>query len=362
MIYLGYIAFALAMVQLFVVIVNLIYPQKLRSRPQGRGEMVSVLVPARDEEGNIGNLLSDLISQTYIYTEILVYDDLSSDRTPEIVNHFSCSDRRVRLINGLELPGGWLGKNHGCYRLAEKAAGRHFLFLDADVRVENDFIQKIVRFAREKEVQLLSIFPVQRMKTAGEWLTVPLMNYILLSLLPLILVRKSRRPSLSAANGQCMLFEAGIYRKLQPHKNMKNSRFEDIDIARSYKRSGMKVACLASAREVSCRMYGGYNDAVKGFSKNVTGFFGNSLTFALLFWIMTTFGIIPVILVFSPPLVLAYISVILITRALVALISNQDIQINLLAFIPQQLSLGVIIFRSFLNEYYGKYLWKGRTI
>ncbi|PKP35170.1 MAG: glycosyl transferase family 2, partial [Bacteroidetes bacterium HGW-Bacteroidetes-15] len=192
--------------------------------------LVSVLIPARDEEQNIGKLLSGIIKQTYWNIEVIVYDDQSIDKTSVIVEEFSSADNRISLLKSNGLPKGWLGKNHACHVLAQSAKGDYLLFLDADVMVSPHFIENAVYYAQRKRIVLLSMFPRQELQSLGEKLVVPSMNWILLSLLFLRLVRWSKRRSLAAANGQMMMFDAKVYRDNQWHEQVKSSPVEDISI------------------------------------------------------------------------------------------------------------------------------------
>jgi hypothetical protein len=200
------------------------------------------------------------------------------------------------------------------------------------------------------------------MITWGEKMTVPVMNYILLTLLPLILVRKSRFPSLTAANGQFMLLNSAIYRSLHLHEKMKNNLVEDIEIARYLKKERFKIACLAGDSSIQCRMYSGPKDAVWGFSKNVAAFFGNSITLAFIFWLITSFGFLFVLHSLSFPLFLTYILIYILTRIIVSVISEQNTAENLLFIFPQQISFGLFIYASFTNMKNKTYHWKGRDI
>ncbi len=359
--YLAYIVAGFTIVQLLISLFNLIFNQKL-SKPTELNDLVSVIIPARDEENNINHILSDLQMQDYHNIEVIVFNDQSTDKTADIVEQYAKKDPRIKLLSSSGLPANWLGKNYACHIGSQHARGLYYLFLDADVRISNDLIIRTAYFLEKEKLGLLSIFPKQTMRTFGEYLTIPIMNYILLTLLPLKMVRKSNFASISAANGQFMLFNADIYQKYKPHEIMKNQKVEDIEIARYLKKQQIKIACLASNSDVSCRMYNNYRDAVTGFSKNVTTFFGNSTVLALLFWLVTTFGSIPVFLVYKIKGLLIYTIFVIITRLFVSLASNQSIILNILFHIPQQITVGYIILRSIQNKYYRKYKWKGRNI
>ena len=362
MIYLAIFILVFTALQFLVALINLLTETHLPRNGENSGKMVSVLIPARNEENNIGKILEDLRSQDYQNIEVIVFNDQSEDRTAEIVSHFTSTDNRFSLINSGLLPKGWLGKNHACHSLAKNAKGSFLLFLDADVRTGKALIGDTVSFSENKRLSLISVFPQQIMKSTGEKITVPNMNYILLSLLPLILVRKSRFPSLSAANGQLMFFDAEVYNKTEPHKVMKGDKVEDISIARYFKRNGNIIACMIGDDRIRCRMYKGYSDSVMGFSKNVLAFFGNSSLLAVLFWMITTFGFVPVLLFLPPAFLAAYILLYLTTRIAISVSSGQNLLENMIFILPLQLTMIMFICTAFVNKINGQFEWKGRNI
>ncbi len=362
MVYIAWFVYFFVIVQLIIALVNLIFSSKLRNFDYRGKPLVSILIPARNEEKNIGNILNDILHQKYSLIEVIVFDDNSSDRTSDIVEGFASMDKRIRLIKSVNLPYGWLGKNHACHSLSEIALGDYFLFLDADVRINGNLVYNAISYAEHYRLSLVSIFPKQIISTPGEKMTVPNMNYILLSLLPLILVRKSGMPSLSAANGQFMFFRSDIYRSLRPHEVMKNNLVEDIEIARYYKKQKQNIACLTGDDSIKCRMYEGFKEAVNGFSKNVATFFGNSIMTAMLFWLVTTFGFLPVMLAFPVKYFTIYILLYLLIRITISVTSGQSVTGNLLYAIPQQFSLGMFILKSIKNKSTGNYRWKERDI
>jgi glycosyltransferase involved in cell wall biosynthesis len=362
LILLAYFIFGFEAIRFCVAVVNLIFRQRTGRFPVEGTLPVSVLIPARNEENNIGAILRDLSLQNYRDIEIIVFNDQSDDGTAEIVAAFSKTDSRIRLAGSDGLPEGWLGKNHACHSLARMASGKYLLFLDADVRIGGEMIGRAVSFARYYNLGLLSIFPMQIILSPGEWMTVPNMNSILLSLLPLILVRTSRFSSLAAANGQFMLFNADTYRKHLPHEKMKSCRVEDIEIARYFKKMRIPTACLASENQVKCRMYSSFGEAVNGFSKNVVCFFGNSFLLAILFWLIIGFGFLAIWFIWSVTILPVYFLMVLATRIIIAGISGQSRMKTLFYLIPMQVSLGLFIFKAIIHKFTGVYQWKGRNI
>jgi len=362
MIYLAYIVTGFTLIQLIIAVINLLTRVKPGKEAPLYDPLISILIPARNEQENIGNILNDLSGQDYRNLEIIVFNDQSEDNTAEIVSQFHLLDRRIRLINSDELPENWLGKNYACYSLSRAAGGDYLLFLDADVRIGNGIIAGTVAYARRLKLALVSIFPRQEIISFGEMITVPVMNFILLSLLPLILVRKSSYHSLAAANGQFMLFNAHTYRDIDPHLLMRSEKVEDIKIARYLKKTGHSVACLTGNDLVRCRMYKGFREAINGFSKNVTCYFGESRFLSALFWLITTFGFIPVSSSMPLMIIFLYIFSYLVIRILISITSEQKIIFNLLFFIPQQIALGIMIYRAITSRFNKGYQWKGRSL
>ncbi len=362
MIYIAYLILFFGIYQMTTAIINVVFMQKtpVTSNLPGN-ESVSVLIPARNEEKNIGNLLNDLQHLTYRNLEIIVFDDLSKDRTAEIVEKHATEDRRIKMIRSTGLPAGWLGKNFACYSLSQVSTGDFLLFLDADVRINGNIIENTVNEMNRYHLGLLSVFPKQIMATKGEQITIPVMNYILLTLLPLIFVRISPFSQHAAANGQYMLFNRNYYKGLQPHEKFKNSAVEDILTARYFKRNKVKVSCMVGDERIKCRMYSRFSEAVEGFSKNVLQFFGNSVIISLLFWSFATFGFIP-FLFLTPGFLAVYVSVSVLSVVLTSVISEQNVFRNLLYFFPQQFCLLLLIYKAAINRITKNYEWKNRNI
>ena len=104
-------------------------------RPGAGKQRCSILIPARNEEPNIGAALRSILQSQGIDFEVIVLDDDSTDRTAEIVRAIADGDPRVRLATAQPLPAGWCGKNFACHQLAALAQHPILIFLDADVRV-----------------------------------------------------------------------------------------------------------------------------------------------------------------------------------------------------------------------------------
>ncbi len=321
----------------------------------------SILIPARNEENSIGNLLEDILTLRDKPLEVIIYDDNSTDRTREIILEFKQRIPGLRIIDG-ELPDGWLGKNNGCHKLAMEAKGDYLMFLDADVRIDKDLATKYINYAIANELSLLSIFPQQILVNKAAKISTPIMNWILLSLLPLPLVKKCSWKSFSAANGQFMLFKTDDYKKLVPHEKFRMSRAEDIEISRYYKRERKRIATLAGDSSIRCFMYNNLNDAINGFSKNVFYFFGNSPLITITFAILTTLTPLWLFLFNGAIAGLVSIAMIILMRLFVSLTSRQCVMENLLYLLHQQIVFLQIVTKAAINRKKRIEIWKGRNI
>ena len=359
--YLAYISLAFLAMQFVNVLLNFIFSQKIKNSATQNDDLISVLIPARNEEENIGPLLQSLSEMKNTRLEILVFDDESTDLTSTIVAEYSKINPAIKLLKSEGLPSGWLGKNHACFRLAEKATGAYYLFIDADVKLQGGIITDTVSYLKKYRLGLLSIFPTQLLQTVGEKLTVPVMNYILLTLLPLIFVRISPFSSHSAANGQFMLFDASVYRKFQPHRHFKSSAVEDISISRFFKKKKIKIACITGEKRVECRMYTSYEAALNGFTKNVFMFFGNNPIIAFVFWTLSTLGFMPVI-IWKWQYFPVYLLLVLLIQLIYSAAGRQNPLTNT-AFFPLQLGfLLQVMVKSLSLKKQKQSTWKGRNI
>lgn len=362
MIWLAYSAFIVLIVRMGIVLFNMFTRQWLKEVELSGEPLVSILIPARNEEKTLPLLLNDLSGHDYQNIEVIVYNDLSEDRTSLVAAEFAAKDTRFRIINGSGLPEGWLGKSHACHQLAQYAKGAYYLFLDSDVRVKDGMVRRSLGHLVKHDLAMLSIFPRQLMYTLGERITVPLINWVLVSLLPLRMIRVSKRPCFSAANGQFILFNASVYRTYHFHELVRDRRVEDIHIVRKMKQMNLRVHTLLSSGEVECRMYSGFREAINGLSRSVEEFFCGSKIFLFLFTLYSTFGFLFVLLGLSPAWMVLYLAQTWLLRMLVAFSGRQSLFWNALLQPLQQFSYLLIVIESLRKRYTNSFKWKGRVV
>ena len=357
-----YATFFFIILRFAVTTFNFISDPKLRRVSKNYDSLVSILIPARNEEKNILSLLNSITTQAYGNYEVIILDDDSNDSTYDICAEFASKHPAFSVIRGKELTGQWLGKNYACHQLAKQAKGEFLLFLDADEQIYDGLINSAVHRMHFRKLALLSLFTNQQMKTFGELLTVPLMHYLLLNLLPLRLVYLSKNPAVAAASGQFMLFNAEIYRQYEWHKSAKDKIVEDVEIMKQVKTRGFNGESLLANGMISCRMYTGYNTAINGFGKNFLAAFNYNIFSFLIFLLLLIAGPMMVMMTLNFQLILMMIGLILLTRIMISLESGQNATLNVVLHPVQMFSMVLIAF-SAIQKYLTKTtVWKGRKI
>ncbi|MBV9811303.1 MAG: glycosyltransferase, partial [Acetobacteraceae bacterium] len=212
-------ALLLAALPLALTLANLAFyrtPERASGRPS-----LSVLVPARNEERNIGALAACVLASEGVDLELLVLDDHSTDRTGAILA--AIADARLRVIAAPSLPAGWSGKQHACAALAREARHTLMVFVDADVRLAPDALVRIAGFMERNDVGLASGFPRQVVRSWSERLLLPLIHFLLLGYLPMWVMRRSPSPGLGAGCGQLFVARRTDYARAGGHAAIRAS-------------------------------------------------------------------------------------------------------------------------------------------
>ncbi len=233
-----------------------------------KGPLVSVCLPVRNEQNNIEECLAGLLTQEYKNFEIVVLDDCSEDRTAEIVTRISNEDGRVQLFHGKPIASGWAGKCHACAQLAVHAKGEYLLFVDADTRAEPALLGGALAIAMDTKCALVSAFPTQITGTFWEHVVLPMLQFLIVTLLPIHQVWESKTPAMCAACGQFLLFSREGYTKSGGHRAIPGSFHDGLQLARRVKTSGGVVRLFDASQLMRCRMYDGGRAVWNGFTRN----------------------------------------------------------------------------------------------
>ena len=270
-----------AAVYFFVLAVTNIVWMRLNCRPPRRGSaaMVSVLIPARNEEHNIGRCLDSLVAQTHANYEILVLDDQSTDGTWAIIERFAREHPgRVTAMQGRPLPeNGWHGKPHALHQLAERARGEYLLFTDADTAHAPESISWAVTNLEAHRVDFLSAYTGQELGTLGEALLVPIMYLMTAVIMPIWMVTVPRASLFSFAIGQFVMIRREAYRAVGGYEAISHHINDDIAMARLVRRAGFRSIFLDARRQVRCRMYYGFRQSYIGLTRAIGDFLNRQI-------------------------------------------------------------------------------------
>lgn len=358
---------------LLIVLSNIWIIRRARHHaPPSAFPMVSVLIPARNEEISIASCVRSVLAQDYPSFEVLVLDDQSSDGTRAILEKIAISQPALRILHGESPSSNQVGKNWACSQLARQAQGELFFFTDADTLIQSNTLKSTVTTLMGERADLLTGFPRQEVHTWGEWLLVPFFSWAFLCFIPLAFAYKLRLPFLSIAVGQMMLFRRDAYWAIGGHESISSSVVDDMSLARQTKAKRFRWRVSYIADLVSCRMYHSSREAVDGFTKNLFAAFDyRLLTFLFAFiWLMVVFWeplIVFALIVYNratqaqPTAVVACLAL----SILLWLIPYTEMRIPfLLAFLyPFTILANVgVAFRSLVHSIGGRVIWKGRTI
>lgn len=268
---------------------NVVAWPHIRETAQTWPGAVSVLIPARDEEHNIAACLTTVLRQGETVSEVLVYDDHSTDATPQIVAGYAGA---VRLLEPVELAAGWCGKTFACAQLAAQARGEWLLFLDADARLTDGAVARLVAEATSRQVTLLSAWPQLVQASFWEKTLMPLLNFVVFTLFPAPLSLLRPDASLGLAHGVCLLVRRDEYFAVGGHHAVRAEIFEDRRLAQHWRAQGQRGLCLDGQTVVRVRMYNSRGEIWRGFQKNFFPAFRSAAVFwvfllfhALVFWV-----------------------------------------------------------------------------
>lgn len=241
------------------------------AEPEGDLPLLSVIVPARNEERQIENCVRSLLRQRYPNIEFVVVDDRSTDGTAGILERLAAHDDRLRIVRGEPLLNGWVGKPWALAQGTAHARGAWLLFTDADTCHEPLACASAMRYALEHQVKFLSLLPAQRFDTAAERIFLPTILWMIaFGVGSQDAINDPKRLDAAIFNGQYLLCERAAFEAIGGHANVRDSIAEDFDLARLVKRDGRFRSMLVGANDlVSTRMYRSFREIWDGFSKNL---------------------------------------------------------------------------------------------
>jgi chlorobactene glucosyltransferase len=247
--------------------------------PPAEAAMISVCIPARNEERNIRACVEAVLAQDYPNFEIIVLDDRSTDKTSAILHELvlgsgsSLPEMHERtpvldIMNGSELPEGWAGKPHALFQASAAARGQWLCFIDADTFLSPTALSSCHAQAIETGADMFTIMTFQMMGSFWEKVVLPLvMTALSVGFSPRKVNDPKRRDAI--ANGQFILIRRSVYDAIGGHESVKDQIVEDKAISEQVKWNGHRLIVADGHAVARTRMYTSLPEMWEGWTKNI---------------------------------------------------------------------------------------------
>lgn len=119
-------------------------------------ELVSVIVPVYNVEAYLNRCVESIVNQTYRNLEIILIDDGSPDKCPQMCDEWARRDGRIRVVHK-QNEGLGMARNTGL----ETATGDFICFFDSDDYVEADTIERSIEAAQKYDADIVCYGMIQ---------------------------------------------------------------------------------------------------------------------------------------------------------------------------------------------------------
>jgi chlorobactene glucosyltransferase len=252
--------------------------------PPSNGPLISVCVPARNEERNIRACVESILAQDYLNFEVIVLEDRSTDATPKFLHDLLMESdgslalwvpsslepqaARLHIIHGADLPKGWAGKPHALFQASKAARGEWLCFVDADTFLSPNTLSACYAKAIETNADMFTIMTFQILGSFWEKVVMPIvMTALSVGFSP----RKANDPKSKSAiaNGQFILIKRVVYDAIGGHERVKDQIVEDKAIAEQVKWNGYRLIVANGYSVARTRMYTSLAEMWEGWTKNI---------------------------------------------------------------------------------------------
>lgn len=232
------------------------------------GPLVSIIVPACNEEEHIEKSLLSLFVQRYHNLEIIVINDRSTDNTMGVLQKMKKRHPGLILHEIEQLPEGWIGKSHALATGAALAKGEYLIFTDADVVLEETTVARAVGYVLDNHLDHLTL--LFRNVSRG-WLLNCLILDSAIGLMVLFrpwLARKSDT-GWFVGIGAFNMVKKTAYCAVGGHQTIKMHPIDDMMLGKTLKQGGFVQDCLLAYDFVTIPWYESVRAMIDGLQKNM---------------------------------------------------------------------------------------------
>ncbi|MGA9048884.1 MAG: glycosyltransferase [Dehalococcoidia bacterium] len=265
---------------------------------------VSLLVPARDEEKQIGQCVKSLLAQDYPDFQVIVLDDNSRDRTGEVLEELGRSDSRLKVIRGKPLPLDWLGKHWACHQLYLASDGDLILFTDSDTVHSPDTLRCAVSAMMQEGADMISIMPRHIMVSWAEKLIMPIFALGVFAVVPLRARFRPKKTTILSSSGKLMMFRRKSYAACGGFEEIRQNVLDDLQLPQRIIAAGLRYRLFDGTNNVSCRMYYNLKEVHQGLAKNMFAAYDYNVPLFSITWLWILFAMwepIIVLAIFKMP-------------------------------------------------------------
>src|SRR5271168_407725 len=260
-------------------VANITNPEWNRNPVAASGNpLVSIIVPARNEEADIEQSLTRLLELDYDNYEVIAVNDRSTDRTGEIMEgvvrspHFSQRTREMghpvlRVIHHRELPAGWLGKTHAMWTATNQAKGDWLLFTDADVLFKPDSLRRALAYAEAEHADHVVLFPELIMSRPGEYMMIAFFHSLFLfGHRPWKVADPKAQDHMGV--GAFNLIRRSAYEAVGTYETLRMEVVDDMKLGKVVKNAGFAQRNVFGGDLISLRWARGAGGVVNNLTKN----------------------------------------------------------------------------------------------
>jgi len=313
-----------ALYRLFVVLYNFFKRPFLPNGKPAEGTFISVLVYAQNAEKSIGNLLLGLSKQSHQDFEVLIFNDLSTDKTVDAITQFAAGDKRFRLFNGNDINNGW---NRRCYafeKLSQIAKGQYLIFVDSNLIVDIQLFANAIANMQHKSLSLLTIYP--KPYALGFWnqLQISTISWVWFSRVSVIKYLTQWGGEGAITKNPMIVAEATSYKTNKWFEKYKDAEFPEVEISNQ-----QSSEVLLGDNSLTFNVDDLYSSTSQYFELCVKKFFKNRNSL-IAYSIAVGLGLILAIFLLPFPLVFLYLFALIYSQMLIALLNQQSIILSLL--------------------------------
>ncbi|MBV8890478.1 MAG: glycosyltransferase, partial [Acidobacteria bacterium] len=236
--------------------------------------LVTIIVPARNEEADIERTLTSLLRLDYENYQIIAVDDRSTDSTGRIIEELARSQSgaatrgRLSVLHVDRLPPGWLGKTHAMWAAAQQARGDWLLFTDADVCFQPDSLRRALAYTEREPADHLVVLPRIIMKTPGERMMVAFFQTLFLFGHRPWKVADPRAEDHMGV-GAFNLLRRSSYEAVGSYKRLRMEVLDDMKLGKVVKKAGFRQRNVFGGDLISVYWVRGTLGMVANLSKNL---------------------------------------------------------------------------------------------